>query len=427
LNRRDLLKALSALATTSLAGCAAAPQASRQAAEWSAIFIPGYAPEGVVPENEPADSRRRRQRRDQGTLLTRIAPDGTIRQAAFPVIGHDVAISPDGKIGFFGRMGYRERGNTAHHIAFDPESLELIATGTPPGQAWRGGGHGVFLEDGTLLTTERVPLRAYSGTPERHYGRIVLRDPATLKQLSSFSCHGIDPHEIRLSPDGRHLAVANYGSVATQGETRLSVPRRVVEPSVTVMDIDSGALVQKFRTDDPETELRHIAFGGQGRIFGIRARLGPRGSDTALQRGLGETGRDITAEGTTAFLPAASALFRGRAQGAELLARGRPQAELRHGLSVEYDPLHDEFLASYPSSHRLIVFSGRSGRVRRSIDTRPLGLRYPSGVAILPGRSFYAVAGHWEGLLILRRGAHRVERAMSRRPILYGHSHMTAA
>ncbi|MHA6324303.1 DUF1513 domain-containing protein [Roseivivax sp. CAU 1753] len=432
MDRRSLLIGLSALATTSLTGCdtgsghVQAPDVTRGAHTWSAIYVPGYALQGVVPENEPADSRRRRQRAEQGTLLTRIAPDGTVRQAAFPVIGHDVAISPDGRVGFFGRMGYKSRGSTAHHVIFDPETLEMIGTGRPPGSEWRGGGHGVFLPEGPLLTTERAPMAAYSGRPEAHHGRLSLRDPMTLREIASISSHGIDPHEVRLLPDGRHVAVANYGSVAAEGDTRLSAPRRVVAPSVTVIDIASGALVDAYRTDDPDMELRHIALGAEGRILGIRARLAPEGADRALQRDLGDGPKDITAEGATAFLPAAPLLFHAGAQDGQPLAQGRPEAELRHGLSVEYDPRHDEFIASFPSSHRLMVFDGRTGRLRHSIDTRAHGLRYPCGIALLPGQDLYAVAGFWENLLMFRRGTHRPERALSHRPLLYGHSHMTA-
>jgi len=78
------------------------------------------------------------------------------------VVGHDIATAPDRSVGFFGRMGVATAG--AHHVAFDPLTLEMIGAGRAPGDGWRGGGHGVYLADGALLSTERALLRAFTGT-----------------------------------------------------------------------------------------------------------------------------------------------------------------------------------------------------------------------------------------------------------------------
>lgn len=419
--RRALLGALAAAGLVPLAACT--PRLGDLPSRGATLFIPGFDTRGVDPQDEPPDSRARRRAGMPGTtLLTRLTPDGTIRQAVFPMIGHDVAIAPDGRSGLMGRMGNSGRSGEAHHLLFDAATLQMIATGRPPAPGWRGGGHGLFLPGGLVLTAERAPSGPYAGRPEAHFGRIAVRDAATLRLLDWFPCHGIDPHEIRLSADGRQVLAANYGSVAEDGQTRLGVPRRVVEASVTVTDLASGALVEKVVTTDPGVELRHLALGAGGQVFGIRCRLGARGADAALQADLGEDGPDLTADEGT-YLPAAPVLVRDGA--ARALAGHLPPGQLRHGLSVEYDPEHDEFLATFPSSHRVLVVSG-AGRLRRSIDTRPLGLRHPSGLALLANGA-YAVAGYREGVLVLARGTHRPLRALGAQIRLHGHSHMTAA
>lgn len=426
MRRRELLAGLAATAMSPLAGCGAGGREAALSTR-SAVFIPGYFAGQATLVNPPTDSRRRQHERGPKTLLTRIDSAGAVRQAVFPVIGHDVAISPDGRVGFLGRMNAGGGAGAAHHVAFDPDTLEMIAVGRPPGEGWRGGGHGLFLPDGKrLLCSERVPMGPYSGRPDRHYGRISIRDPETLKLLDSFDCHGIDPHELRLSADGRHVAIANYGSVAARGADAKSAPRRVVEPSVSVVALDSGALVARYLAPDPETELRHLSLGRDGQVFGIRCRLGAEGADAPWQRRIGATEADRTADPGASYLAAAPVMATPGRTRAATLAPDEDPAHLRHGLSVEYEPEHDEFIASFPSSHRLIVFSGRDGRVRRSIDTRALGLDYPCGVTLLPGRDHYAVAGYWQGLHLFERGSHRHDRRLGHGAMFYGHSHMTA-
>jgi len=421
MQRRDILGGLAALGLTGCTGVG--PQGGEGG---GVIFVPGYNLGDARPENEPADSTRRRAQGGQHTLITRIAPDGHVTQAAFPVVGHDIAISPNGSVGFFGQMGPLKSGAMAHHVAFDPVTLELIGQGRSPDAGWRGGGHGVFLADGTLITSERAPLARYTGRPADHHGRLVRRDPVTLAVQDAVSCHGIDPHEMRLSGDGRTLAVANYGSVLPRGERQLGQPRRVVAPSVTLVDPASGALVARYDAPAGVDELRHLAVSDQT-IFAIRARLGGAGADAPWQAALGEGPKDITATPGETYLPSAPLLF-DRADGRHrTLAADLPEGQLRHGLSVEYEPVAQEFIASFPTSHRLVVFSAQDGSVTQTIDTRDIGLKHPCGIALLPGGRHYAVAGYWRDLHVFERGSHRHLRRIAHRPVLYGHSHMTAA
>lgn len=412
-----------------LAGCAPRLPALADRSAGERLFIPGYRTKDARIDGRPAlDLLPGLGPKAAGdtTLLTRVDPDGAVVQAIFPITGHDVAISPDGRVGFFGRMGVAAEKGGAHHIAFDPETLQEVARGTALKAGWRGGGHGLFLPDGSaLLTAERAPLTGYRQRPEAHYGRIALRDPISLRVIDSIPCHGIDPHEIRLMPGGRQVAVANYGSVAAPGAADLSVPRRVVEACVTIVDLHSGALVARHRSTEPEVELRHLALAGDGGLFGIRVRLGPPGSEAALAGVPPEA--DLTADRGEVYLPAAPLLVAAGAEGGTAAGTGTDPGHLRHGLSVEYDPVAEEFIATFPSSHRLMVFDARSGDLRQDIDTARLGLHYPCGLALLADGQSYAVAGYWQDVMLFRLGSHRPLRRLTRHPVLYGHSHMTAA
>lgn len=427
--KRRAFLAVCGAGLASLGGCGPLVSAGAAPAAAGRLFIPGYATAeariGGRPAREGLSARP-----EDSTLLTRVDPDGAIVQAIFPLTGHDVALSPDGRLGFFGRMGAGPRGG-AHHIAFDPATLQEVGRGRPLAPGWRGGGHGVYLPDGSaVLTAERAPLAGWTGRPEAHFGRIALRDPQSLAVIDWIPCHGIDPHEMRLLPGGRQVAVANYGSVAApgtgQGAAELGVPRQVMGACVTVVELSSGALVARHASPDPEVELRHLALSGEGAILAIRVHLGAAGRDAPWIAAGPLPEPDRTAAADEAYLPAAPLFFAPGAAPGTPCGTGAQADGMRHGLSVEHEPTAEEFLATFPSSHRLMVFDAATGRLRRQIDTAALGLPYPCGLALLPDGETYAVAGYWQDVLIFRRGSHRPLRRLTRPAPLYGHSHMTA-
>ena len=114
------------------------------------------------------------------TMLTKFGLDGTVRQALFPVRGHDVAISPDRRLGFFGSMEQQT------YVAFDPNTLNRVALGAPFKPDWIGGGHGEFLANGLLAVTERAPKTPYRGKPADHYGHVTLREPRYAQDRGRF-------------------------------------------------------------------------------------------------------------------------------------------------------------------------------------------------------------------------------------------------
>jgi hypothetical protein len=356
-------------------------------------------------------------------MLTRIGMNGDIVQAVLPAFAHDVEISPDRSVGIL--CGFEERDQ----VAFDPKTLDVVATAPAFAEGWRGGGHAVFLDGGRFVAlSERAPRKALGGEGvEAHHGRVTLRDPHTLKLRESYSTHGIDPHDIRLIEGGKYLVAANYGSLPRHGEKDLSVPRAVTEACVTIIDMASGKLLDKRVTNRDQTELRHLAAGSLDRIFAIQARLGdvPSGAQSMAGESVAY-GVDITGEKGLAYL-SAPVLKIGRGAEPRALGDRRTAERMRHGLSIVYDAEHDQAIATFPTAHRVMVFDGATGRVLRDVDTTKTGLRYPCGVTLLPDGKHYAVTGYWENLFVFERGTHRLMRDLCLYPVFFGHSHITAA
>jgi DNA-binding beta-propeller fold protein YncE len=429
-DRRGLLTggALLALAAATPSEAAPAPaKAARPALKDAAVYVPGYAPESAYANGKPLAENRRFNKAVRGQpihkMLTRVGFDGSIRQTLLPVAAHDVEVAPDRSIGVLCSM------DGDQHTAFDPKTLELAAIGASLGDGWRGGGHAVYLNGGrTVVLSERAPYSPYQGKLERHYGRLTVRDPKTLKVAETYSTHGIDPHDIRLTADGKYIVAANYGSTVSEKTGNFTVPRSVVQASITVVELSSGKLVDKRITGRSDTELRHLAAGRLDRIFAIQARYGSDHDDSRQLRGEDVAYEsDITTDPGYNYMAAATLKYDASRNRLTKMGDAGTTKLMRHGLSIRYDELHDEAIATYPTTHRVMVFDGATGAVSNVLDTRSVGMRYPAGVTFLPDGRHYAVTGHWENMFVFERGTHRLVRELCLYPVFFGHSHITAA
>ena len=406
--------------------CAAAKKPADLMA--AAVYVPGYYPgKAYVAGRKLMDNPQVAKGLKPGDrhvrLLSRIGLDGSIRQAALPAAAHDVEIAPDRSIGLL--CGFVRGG----HVAFDPETLEIVERGRPVKKGWNGGGHAAFLADSkTVLISERAPRQSLRYKIESHYGRVTVREPESMKILESYSTHGIDPHDIRLVEDGRYLVIANYGSVIDKATGGFTAPRRVIEASVAIIETASGKLVDKKLTGARDTELRHLAAAGRDAVFAIQARTGDEAADARQNRDRSVAYEaDMTTTKDNAYLSAATLKF--SQDPANVMEMGGEEARelMRHGLSIQYDGLHRQVIASYPSTHRVIVFDADAGDAIEIIDTSAMGLRYPCGVTFLPDGRHYAVAGYWENLFVFERQSHRLVRDLCLYPVFFGHSHICAA
>ena len=327
--------------------------------------MPGYFPESAFANGKPLADNRRFNRAIKGQpvhkMLTRVGFDGSIRQTLLPVAAHDVEVAPDRSIGVLCSMDGEQ------HTAFDPETLELAAIGPSLGDGWHGGGHAVYLDGGrTVILSERAPSTPYQGKLERHYGRLTVRDPKTLKIAETYSTHGIDPHDIRLTADGKYIVAANYGSTISAKTGKFTIPRGVVQASITVVEVSSGKLVDKRVTGKGEVELRHLAAGRLDRIFAIQARYGSDHDDARQLRGENVAYEsDITTDPGYNYMAAATLKYDAARNRLTKMGDAKSTKLMRHGLSIRYDERHDEAIATYPTTHHVMVFDGATGAVSK--------------------------------------------------------------
>lgn len=195
---------------------------------------------------------------DRGAFgLAGFDADGQIRyRLPLPGRGHSFALREDGR---FAVAFSRRPGDYA--LVFNPvagTALHLI----PAAEDRNFCGHGAFTSDGRLM----FATEAIGSTGD---GVLGIYDAADgWKRVGEIHTHGLDPHEVRLMPDGRTLVVANGGILMRADMPRLKLNIPDMDPSLVYLDIRDGSLVRQVRpaAELRQLSIRHIAIDRRGQV-----------------------------------------------------------------------------------------------------------------------------------------------------------------
>ncbi len=169
------------------------------------------------------------------------------RSVVLPDRGHSPAFSPSGRLVAFPA---RRPGRFTLLAGTSGEMPDRWLT-SPPGRHFCG--HGVFIDESTLITTEN--------DYEAGRGVLGIWDTATGQRIGEFDSHGIGPHDILPRQDGASLVVANGGILThpDTGRTKLNIP--TMRPNLSIVDSASGRLLDQVEPPAAlhKVSLRHIA------------------------------------------------------------------------------------------------------------------------------------------------------------------------
>ena len=191
-----------------------------------------------------------------GFALAGFAPDGARRfEIPLPGRGHGVAVG-----GTRGHAVAFARRPGVFAIAIDLRHGTVVKRfAAPAGLHFYG--HGVFSRDGRRLYTTENDYEAGAGV-------VGVWDAVRgYRRLGQFPSRGVGPHEIRLSPDGAQLIVANGGIRTHPGAGREKLNIATMDPSLAYLDRRSGILRRAVRFAAPrhrKLSLRHIAVSRSG-------------------------------------------------------------------------------------------------------------------------------------------------------------------
>jgi len=122
-------------------------------------------------------------------------------------------------------------------------------------------GHGVFSEDGSRFyaTANHYP----SGAGQI---RVYAADDG-YRHLHDLPVGGMDPHELRLHPDGQRL-VAALGGIKTHPDYgRIKLNLESMQPALIVMDRHSGEVLQRCEPSHHQLSCHHLDISRDGIVI----------------------------------------------------------------------------------------------------------------------------------------------------------------
>lgn len=125
-------------------------------------------------------------------------------------------------------------------------------------------GHACYSADGkTIFTSEMI--NDITDSAHHGQGRIGIRDAQTYKRIGELNSYGIEPHEIRLMPDGRTLVIAN-GGLCPDDKIHKNLPAESMQSSLVFINSVTGELKERCVLDEEKASVRHISFTEDGSV-----------------------------------------------------------------------------------------------------------------------------------------------------------------
>jgi hypothetical protein len=261
-DRREFLHAASTLAAggvihlTGLAGCGSdSPGDSAPAPGAPLVAAPAAAAPTVPPGPRTLVLSPQSQAGPKGPSL------GVLDLAAHrldtiptPMLGHSIVGHP-GERGIVAVLGQRPE-RTSCLVDLDARKVVRAFEATRERTFY---GHGAYSPDGRILYATENHERTGVGV-------IVARDARSLVVLGEFPSHGMAPHEMAFSRDGKTAIVANGGAISIEGDYD-DGPADLEAPSLCYIDPASARLLDRHTLPDPKMSIRHLAVTDAGAVI----------------------------------------------------------------------------------------------------------------------------------------------------------------
>lgn len=300
-----------------------------------------------------------------------------------PGRGHGIAVSPDRRTvvavarrpGTFAAVVDVARAEATHWLE------------TPEGRHFHG--HGLYSADGRLLFTSENDY-------QESVGVIGVWDVAdNYRRVGEMSSHGIEPHDLRLLPDGRTLVVANGGIIThpDSGRTRLNLER--MDSSLAYVDSRDGKLLGQWRlpAELRLLSMRHFAVAPDGSVaIGMQHQTE---TETPPIVGLHRFGSDIRLLDLPEPVAAGVRNYCGSvamAADGSVFAASCPQGSL----VTLWETASGRYLGSVPVKDGCGVAPGAQGAELVMTSGRQGALRWDSGHGARPLDGEYVASRAWD-------------------------------
>ncbi|KKD59351.1 hypothetical protein RN22_16570 [Grimontia sp. AD028] len=188
---------------------------------------------------------------DGSFAVTAVNTNGEVCfQTSLPGRGHGIAINQNRS---FAYVFARRPGQFIESV--DLETGAVLHTTSPPAGKF-------FYGHGDVLGNQLFVVEGDIATSEGSIGVYHTHRDGSLTRIREISGFGIGPHEMKVI-NGTTLAVA-VGGIRTEGRKKLNLDS--MQPSLVLMDIESGQVKEKHTLEDPKLSIRHLALSPKGDV-----------------------------------------------------------------------------------------------------------------------------------------------------------------
>lgn len=137
-------------------------------------------------------------------------------------------------------------------------------------------GHGVLSLDGAHIFVSENKYK------QKQSGNIAIYDSQSLARLGEIPLQGIGPHELKLMPDGKTLAVALGGIRTHPDHGRQKLNLDSMQSALLYVDVNSGKELARFMPAQQKMSIRHLDVNAAGVVLMGGQYQGALSDDTAL-------------------------------------------------------------------------------------------------------------------------------------------------
>ncbi|CZF82111.1 DUF1513 domain-containing protein [Grimontia marina] len=176
---------------------------------------------------------------------------GVCFQTPLPGRGHGIAISNNKQLAY---VFARRPGDFIQTIDLKTGGVRNITH--PPSEKF-------YYGHGDVLGNQLFVVEGDIASSEGSIGVYHTNRDGSLTRMREISGFGVGPHEMKVI-NGNTMAVA-VGGIRTEGRKKLNLDS--MQPSLVMIDIESGLVTERYTLEDPKLSIRHLATGPEGVVF----------------------------------------------------------------------------------------------------------------------------------------------------------------
>jgi hypothetical protein len=277
-------------------------------------------------------------------------------------------------------------------------SLATVKTLTAP-DGYSFGGHGLVLDGGDFL----LPCHLNHASSREDEGLLQVYSKRG-NLISQHGSYGVHPHEVHRVPGTNLLAVSHYGLLNTQYSGNPQLQFNVLEPKLSIFDINNLEPVDHIFSPLKDAILTHFDIDSSGNAYIVSNQywLNSTRNPANFQeypQAFGDKNFKLSKDEANGNIAIPTPLIKIHIPSRSVETIFTHSSSQRRSQSVATNQLTQKTYATYPYSNTIIVSHPQSGS--KVLFAKDLGLNQVRGVSEVPNTTLVIFSDVYENLAVL--------------------------